>query len=258
MKKINFKSSKLLNVAYPLIGVCIFLLIWFIASKIVDIELILPTPFEAITQFFLLLGDVRFWVAIGNTLLRAIISFLISTLLASIVAVIAYLVPQFAKIINPIIVIVRSVPTMSIILLAIIWLTSFSSPILITFLILFPSLYSAFKSALDNVDRQLIDMSKAFNVPIKRQITHLYLPSIAPQSLDAMRSSASFGVKITIASEVLAHTAKSIGIYMQGHSLNFDTASLLAWTIAAVALSYLIEGVFVLIKKFVVRWDNEN
>ena len=255
MKKINLKSSKFTNVAYPFNGVCIFLLVWYITAKIVNIDLILPTPFQAIKELMLMFSKITFWSAIGGTLLRSIISFILSTIFASLLAVISHLVPAFGKIFNPIIVIIRSVPTMSIILLAIIWLTSFTSPILISFLILFPSLYASFKSALDAVDHELIDMSKAFKVPLKRQITHLYLPTIAPSALDSMRASACFGIKITIASEVLAHTAKSIGIYMQGNSLNFDTASLLGWTITAVIMSYAIEGVFVLIKKIVVRWE---
>ncbi|MBO7178534.1 MAG: ABC transporter permease subunit, partial [Clostridia bacterium] len=167
--------------------------------------------------------------------------------------VVSYVLPVVAKTLSPIVVILRSVPTMSSILLALIWLDSKSAPILIAFLILFPQLYSSFLSALNGVSEELIDMSKAYKVPVFKRIMGLYIPEILPSSLDAMKSSVSFGVKITIAGEVLAQTFNSMGVSMQISKSYFDTAELLGWTIMAILLSYGLEGVFSLIKYFAVR-----
>lgn len=247
------KLSKYLNVVYPLIGVGLFLLAWFIASKIVNAEIVLPTPGEAIERFIYLLSTDIFWLAVANTLGRTLISFVLSLTLAIIFSVASYVVPQVGKILNPIVVVLRSVPTMSIILLALIWMSPKTAPLLIAFLILFPQLYASFLSSLNGVDLELIEMSKAFKVPLKNRIFGLYIPSVLPSSLDAMRANVSLGVKVTIAGEVLAQTSKSMGIYMQISKMYFDTAELLGWTVMAIILSYLLEGAFSLIKYFVVR-----
>ena len=81
------KLSKYLNVVYPLIGVGLFLLAWFIASEIVNAEMVLPTPGEAIERFIYLLSTDTFWLAVANTLGRTLISFVLSVALAIFFAV---------------------------------------------------------------------------------------------------------------------------------------------------------------------------
>ena len=249
----KLKKLNLTNALYPIIGVGLFVLVWFMVSKIIGVEMILPTPIESIKRLFTLLGTNDFWLAVAGTLGRSLYSFALSTILAIILAVISYLLPIFARIFSPIIVILRSIPTMSIILLGLIWLDSRSAPILIAFLILFPQLYSSFLSALNGVSEELIDMSKAYKVPVYRRIIGLYVPEMLPSSLDAMKANVSFSVKITIAGEVLAQTFNSMGVSMQISKSYFDTAELLGWTMMAILLSYALEGVFSAIKYFAVR-----
>ena len=255
MKKLllKLKSLNLTNLLYPILGVGLFVLIWFIASKVVDVEMILPTPIQSLKRLFVLLGKEDFWLAVSSTLGRSLYAFAIAVLCAIVFAIIGYVIPQFAKVISPIIVILRSVPTMSIILLALIWLDSNSAPILIAFLILFPQLYASFLSSLNGISLELIDMSKAYKVPVWKRIVGLYVPEILPTSLDAMKANVSLGVKVTIAGEVLAQTFSSMGVNMQISKMYFDTAELLGWTIMAITLSYALEGVFSLIKLFAVR-----
>ena len=122
MKEFINKLSKFKNFLYPIIGVGFFLLAWFIASKTIGVEMILPSPIASLQKLFELFVESEFWNAVGNTVGRAIFAFLLSTLLAIVFSIVGYVVPQFAKILSPIIIILRSIPTMSIILLALIWL----------------------------------------------------------------------------------------------------------------------------------------
>ena len=230
------------------------MLLWFVVAKVVDIELILPTPAMALKEFFLLWGEKSFWVAVGNTLLRTIVAFVIAFLLAMILSIISYLCEPFKRIISPLIIILRATPTMSIILLAIIWMTSKTSPILISFLIIFPILYSDFYSALEGIDKGLIEMSNSYNVPISTQIKELYVPSTLPYVFASVKSTLSFTVKIMVSAEVLAQTADSMGNAMQIAKIYLDTAGLLGWTVMAIILSYLLELIVLGISKLVVRW----
>lgn len=253
-KRFASKAELIGNIAYPVIGAGVFLLVWFIAAKVTDMEIILPTPARAFEEFFTLLGTKDFYVAVGGTLGRALISFALAFVFAVFLAVAGYLLPPLSKVLAPVITILRSVPTMSIILLSLIWLTSKESPVLITFLIVFPLLYSSLERSLKNIDRYALAMSKVFGVPLLTRIYRMYIPAVLPDTIAAARSNISLGLKVMIASEVLAQTVKSMGVAMQISRVYLDTASLMGWTIAAVVLSYLLEGAVLLIGRFLVRW----
>ena len=243
-KRFASKAELIGNIAYPVIGAGVFLLIWFIAAEITDMEIILPAPARAFEEFFELLGTKEFYVAVGGTLVRALISFALAFVFAVLLAVAGYLLPPLSKILAPIVTVLRSVPTMSIILLSLI----------ITFLIVFPLLYSSLERSLKNIDGYALSMSKVFGVPLITRIYRMYIPAVLPDTIAAARSNISLGLKVMIASEVLAQTVNSMGVAMQISRVYLDTAALMGWTIAAVILSYLLEGAVLLIGRLLVRW----
>ncbi len=250
MKKFLAKFG---GVIYPLVSICLLIAVWEIFAAAVNIELIIPDVKTTFSHLFALFGQKTFYKAVGNTLLRSIISFALAAVFAMALSLLS-LIDPIKKLLSPIIKVMRSIPTMSIILLTVIWLKPSTSPILITFLIIFPIMYSGFFSAITGVDKELIEMSKTYKVPIKNRIFQLYLPQIMPSALDNMQSSISFTVKVIISAEVIAQTRNSMGIMMQLARGYLETAELLAWTLAAIALSYLSELVVYGIKKIVVRW----
>ena len=158
------------------------------------------------------------------------------------------------RLLSPIITVLRSVPTMSIILIAIIALRSDESPVLVTFLIVYPLLHASFERALENVDPYAVNMSKVYGVPVYKRIFMLYIPSVLPDVFAASKSNISLALKVMIASEVLAQTFDSMGVNMQIARIYLDTALLMGWTIMAIVLSFLLEGVVALIKRLTLRW----
>lgn len=255
MKRIFAVTKKYANIIYPVLTLGLVLLAWLVAAKIIGKELLLPSPAQTFSEFFRLLGEAVFWKAVGKTLLETLISFLISCIAAMLLAVIAVLIPVLGRLFSPIVTISRAVPTMSIILLALIWFKSGLTPLFVAFLIVFPMLYTGFYSALSNVDKELIDVTRAYKVKKLFVITDLYLPQAAPMFFDSIKNALSLNVKLLIAAEVLAGTKGTIGYMMQTAKLYLETSEILAWTIAAVILSYLLELAVSLIRKIVLRWE---
>ncbi len=243
----------LIDIAFPVLGLGMFLLLWFVMSKIINLELILPTPYNTIKSLFFLLSYNEFWVAVSNTITNSLISYCCSLLAAFLLAILGYIIFYVQKILNPIISILRSIPTMAIILLLLIWFNSKIAPMIISALVVFPLLYSSFNNALKQVSVELIDMSNYYNVPKFRQITYLYIPSMMPTMLSAIQSTISLNLKVLIAAEVLAATKDSIGRMMQTAKLYLDTAELIAWTVVAIVLGALLESIIAFIKYIVVR-----
>lgn len=243
----------LIDIAFPVLGLGMFLLLWFVMSKIINLELILPTPYNTIKSLFFLLNHNEFWVAVSNTITNSLISYCCSLLAAFLLAILGHIIFYVQKILNPIISILRSIPTMAIILLLLIWFNSKIAPMIISALVVFPLLYSSFNNALKQVSVELIDMSNYYNVPKFRQITYLYIPSMMPTMLSAIQSTISLNLKVLIAAEVLAATKDSIGRMMQTAKLYLDTAELIAWTVVAIVLGALLESIIAFIKYIVVR-----
>jgi len=125
----KIKIKPILNKLFPLLSLGLFILLWFIAAKAIGTQMILPSPGETVRRLFSLVGSGDFWLATLGTLKRSMLSFAYSFILALVLAVLSYVVKPVYKLLSPIITIARAVPTMSIILLAIIWLTAETSPI---------------------------------------------------------------------------------------------------------------------------------
>lgn len=250
MKKIDDKTKKIIeNVAYPLISLVLVLGVWWIVSAAKDKPWILPAPDKVIVEFFHLFGMATFWKAVGWTLLRTVICFAVSFVFAFAFAVIGGLWKPVHKVISPVISMLRSAPTLAIILIMMLWVDGQTAPVFVGFLIAFPLLYQGIYTAIVGVDKDLVEMAKFYKVKPIDIIFGLYSPEIAPQVFDVSKSTASLTLKVVIAAEVLTYAKGSIGLEMQKANQAFDVAVLLAWTLFAILLSFVFEGIIIGIKK---------
>ena len=242
------------NIIYPIITVSIIVALWAISARSVNVDIILPTPWATVIRFIELIGESRFYMALLNTLGRSLISFSIAIALALTLSICSIFIEPFRRIVDPIIVILRSTPTMSIILLTLIWMRSATGAMFIAFLITFPLLYTAFYTGFNIVPKDLKEISDIYKVSMYDKITRLYIPSAMPTIFGALRSSISLNLKVLIAAEVMSQTRDSMGFYMQRSMVYFETAELISWTIAAIIMSYLLELIVEIIRRKVIRW----
>ena len=256
-RKLSFdKKTALTSLAYPLFSLALILALWAATAAYVGSDLLLPSIGETFSQAGVLLSEKKTYVDIAATLLRAIRGFVISFAVALGLAVASAFFKTLAKILSPIIAVMRSTPTMSVILLCLLWTTTQTTPVLVTVLIIFPLLYTSFYTAVTGVDKKLVDMAKVYKVPFVTRLIKLYIPSALPEVFSAVRSTLSLTVKLTIAAEVLAQTRNSIGVDMQIANLYLETPTLIAWTIIAIVLGALLELAVFGLGKLCMRWKN--
>ena len=241
---------------YPLITLALIFAIWAIIAAAVDKPLIIPSVGATFKGLGLLLSSGDFYAAAALTLLRTVIGYAISLALALIGAVCAALFTPVRKLLSPLIAISRAVPTMSVILLCLLWMSNNILPVAVCVVIICPLLYTNILGAIDGVDRQLAEMSRVYGVPLRRQITQMYIPLVLPDILTSVRSTLSLTLKLTIAGEVMSGTAASIGQAMNMSNLYLETDVLFAWTLVAIVLSAILEALIVLIRKVCVRWSD--
>lgn len=248
-KTLEKLKKPLLNVLYPCIAIALVLAIWAIFSAVKNKPYIYPAPAETLEIFFSLGNTGGFWKSVFGSIGRTLICFLISFISAFIFAVIGGFWTPFHKVMTPIVSILRSVPTMAVILLCMLWLDYKSAPVLIGFLIAFPILYQAIYSAINGVDKDIIEMAKLYKVGPLDRVKCVYLPAITPAVFDTVQSTLSLTLKVVIAAEVLCYTKNSIGFNMIKANLTAEISLLLAWTLLAVVISFVFEVIVIWLKR---------
>lgn len=244
--------KKILYAAAPFISVVVIVLIWAIASAAIGIEFLLPSPAAVWAELIKAASSARLYQSLLTTFLDTLKAFAIAFVFACALSLAAASSTFVEKLLRPFIVLVQSMPTMSIIFLAIIWLTSAQSPVLVGFLVVFPLLYSSFLAAIKGVDKQLAEMSKLYNVRRRDVVLKLYVPQIADKAYADCVSALALGVKLAVAGEALAQTGSSLGFLLQSSKSNLETGALLAYTVAAVLLGYVMQLIPTAVRAIVV------
>ena len=241
------------NIFYPLLALSIVLAVWAIASASYGNPIVLPAPDVTLRVFFQMFAEKSFWVNIGWSTLRALICFGFSFVLALLFAALGNLFKPLNKTIAPIITILRAAPTVAVILIIYAFMMAETKlAIVVGFLIAFPILYSAFYSAIEGVDKDLIEMANVYKVRARDKVFSIYLPSISNTLFDMSKSTISLTFKVVVAAEILTYIPKSIGTQIMYAKNVYDIDYLLAWTIASIVIAFLLEG-FVALLKYVWR-----
>ncbi|MFQ7078776.1 MAG: ABC transporter permease [Christensenellaceae bacterium] len=182
---------------------------WLAVHALVKNDYLFPSFGDSMREAGRLLMDKDFWHAFSGTFLRTLAAFFLSFTGASVLAVVAYLVPPVGRFLAPLVSVLRSLPTMAVILIILVWTTPKTAPVVVAFLALFPLLYAGISAALASVDPKLVEMSRVYRVPVRKRIFGLYLPSAAPYALREASAALSFSLKLTVSAEVLANTIKA-------------------------------------------------
>ena len=248
------KKNVLFSMLCSLAALVALALVWIIAYYAFGNEYLLPSLWDTVAAAGKLLAEAVFWRAFGFTLLRTLIAFLCSFVLGVGLAVLASLHGAVRAFLAPVISVLRTVPTMAIILILVLWTNRTFAPALVAMLVLLPAVYVAALASIDEVRQEYGDLAKAFQVEKGRKIFKMYLPLAAPNVLSQSGAILSMGLKITVSGEVLAQTLRSLGYLMQEAQMYLEMPRLLALTVLCVLIGFLLEGGGLLAQKYLVRW----
>lgn len=219
-------------------------LVWWMAAAALDASIILPTPAEVLRTTLGLFGSKAFLSNIGGTVLRALYSFVLIVLCGTISGILAGRFVAFRRAIAPLVALFKATPVMSVILLAFIWLGTSTVPVFSAFLMAFPVMFVQTMDAYSNIDEKLGQMCMVYGIEGSRRLRYLIIPSMSPQILTGARQTLSMVWKVVIAAEVIVLPKYGIGRSLQLAQIQLETNVVLAWTIVAVLLTALGDGLF--------------
>ena len=143
-------------------------------------ELLLASPLAALARLAELACTVPFWRTVTRSAAHILGGFLLSCAAGTALAALSDRWRAAEELLYPLVAVVKAVPVVSFIILALVWLRVSSLPLFIAGLMVFPPVYLNVLEGIRRTDGQLLEMARVFRVPFSRRLRYIYLPQIMP------------------------------------------------------------------------------
>jgi len=241
----------LINAAKVAISVAVVLLLWWLFAAITHSDLVLPDPWQTLKISGWLLVQGSTYLALLTTLARAVAAFAASFAVALALVLLVGVFPAAKPFVGGVVTVLRALPTIAVILVAMVAFSSAVVPMVVAFLVAFPVIYGAFLREID--DKPLADLCKVYNVSAAKKVRYVLLPQVSNAMILQCHDSLPLCVKVVIAGEVLALPRLGLGKQMYAAKVNLLTANVLALTLLALVVCLALSGIFALCQRRLVK-----
>lgn len=225
--------------------ICIlWITVWGVAANAIDKELLLPSPSSVVKRLFELAQEKEFYISALFSLVRVLSGIVFSTVTALIIAYLTSKIKLLHDLLSPILTVIKATPVASFILLAFLWIDKEILPAFISFLIIFPIIWSNTEMGILNINKQHIELAEVFALKPLIRLRRIFIPSVMPYFISAMRTSIGLAFKAAIAAEVIFPSVRSIGKELNNAKMYLEITDLFAWTAVVIILSFIMEYLF--------------
>lgn len=222
-------------------AILFWLAVWEIASLLLHQPILLVSPVRVVCRTWELAGEASFWRSILFSLSRIAAGFALGLSAGAVLAALAARWRRVAELLAPVVLLAKTIPVASFVILALIWVSSRNLSVLISFLMVFPILYTNLYDGIRNTDRNLLEMAAVFEIPPLRRVRYIYLSEIMPSLRSAVAVSLGLCWKSGIAAEVIGIPRGSIGEKLYNAKIYINTADVFAWTLVIVLVAAAFE-----------------
>lgn len=226
--------EKLTHLAKKLLAVLFWVGLWWALAAAVHQPLLLPMPGAVIHRLFALLGDAAFRYVIAFSIGRIMLGIACAVLLGTVLAVLTCRFSILDTLLSPLLVIVKSTPVASFIILVLIWIGRDQVPAVISGLMVLPVVWNNVSAGIRGMDSELLEMAVLYRLRPGVRFRRLYVPSVIPYFVSALKTSIGIGWKAGIAAEVLTVPVYSIGKLIYNAKLYLETTDLFALTLVVI------------------------
>lgn len=229
-------------------AIAFWVAVWFIIARIVDLDIIVPSPYSVWKAFCQIAITKDFWLSTVVSFFRVICGVGISFLIGCATAYFIWRSKVMNTLLSPLLSIIKATPVASFIIIAWIWFDTSLLPIFIASLIVIPIITSNVLQGISSVDKELVEVAEVYKFSIFKKLFRLYIPSVAPYFIAACRASLGMAWKASVAAEMIVLSKNSIGREIYETKLySMDAAPVFAWTIVIIILSIAIEKLLILL-----------
>jgi len=253
MKKyINIRNSFL-----PVLFQIIILLLWQFTIDLGIIErFIVPSPTEVIEALFQILPVIKGHIFV--TLKEAILGFVMSVIIALVLAILMDNIKLIRKSLYPILIVSQTIPTVVLAPLFGMWFGFGITPkIIVVILVCFFPIVISLMDGLESVDKDMINLLKLMGAS-KIQIFKLVkLPAAMVNFFSGLRIAATYSIMGAVIGEWVGGDS-GLGFYMMRVKKSFAIDKVFAVTIIIILLSMLLFGVLYFIERLLTPWNEKN
>lgn len=223
-------------------SILVFFILWAVLAFFTKSALILPGPLEVCSKLGNLFIEKKFWISLYATFLRCLISFFLSLGIGLFFGITFSFFPLFKTFMSFAFSIIKVTPVVSFILIAIFWFKTNTVPYFIATLMILPILTAGFTTAINSVDKDLLEMAKVYALHNKQKIFSIYLPTIIPLVKNPMLTAFSQTWKIVLAAEILCLPKNGIGSSLYEAKMHLETAEVFALTVSVIVVCFVLEN----------------
>jgi len=237
----------------------IWLLIWEICSILVGNHVLLVSPLQVAQSLFQKLGLISFWKIVLFSVLRILKGYGFGIILGSLLGVFSAKFRWLYEFFYPLLSVIKATPVASFIILALIWMQTNTVPSFISFLMVFPIIYTNVVEGMRNVTPGFLDIAKVYHWSLWKQAKLIYIPSCMPYFSAGCTISMGLAWKAGIATEVIASFPFSIGGLLRESKVYLETTELFSWTVVVIILSVSLENTLLyILKKLERKWERQG
>jgi NitT/TauT family transport system permease protein len=222
------------------LSILILLLIWQLLASFMDSNT-LPPPLIVAKVFWQACRNGELPYHLGVTMLRLLASFTVAMLLGCAIGVLLGRNRQLDAFFDNWLMVFLNVPALVTIILCYVWFGLVESAAILAVVInKLPNVVVTIREGTRALDKDLLEMAQCYRFGRRKTFIHVIWPQLHPFVMAATRSGLALIWKIILVVELLGRS-NGMGYQLHIFFQLFDVASILAYTIAFVALIQLIE-----------------
>ncbi len=235
----NFKNHLPKYLLRP-ISFILLIVIWALAAIIVS-DRTLPGPLIVVNIFIDEIVNGELLIHLGITLYRVTISFFLAMSIGTLLGIIMGSKRNINLVLDGWNLLFLNIPALVTIILCYVWfgLTDIAAIIAVS-LNKIPNVIVTVREGALAVDRNLLEVAKVFKVGPKKTFFKFFLPQLYPYIMAAARGGIALIWKIVLVVELLGRS-DGVGFKLHEFFQFFDIASILAYTLAFVAVMVFVE-----------------
>lgn len=230
-----------------------WLALWQAAASLIGNDIIFVGPVQVLKALAEELPEKEFWLSLGFSVLRICLGFFLAFLLAVLTGTAAFFLGAVRQLLSPAVLLMKSIPVASFVILALIWTGPDNLSVFISFMVVFPMIYESTLSGLESADPALLEMASVFCLSRTKTFCAVYLPALLPYLAGSCRFALGMGFKSGVAAEVIGIPELSIGEQLYTAKIYLETSRLFAWTLVIIVITWALERLLLLLMEALMK-----
>lgn len=247
--------AALADASIKLLSLVVLFVVWWLAALWVGDQMFLPDPWSVMERLGGLLLHEQFVMHAANTVRRVLIGFVVALAIGCAVGIAMGVQRHLESFFEMYVLVGLTIPGLAWAVLALMWFgISEVAPVFAIVAVVTPMLAVNMWEGTKAIDKQLLDMARAFQIRRARIIASVIVPQLVPYILAASRFGFGLGWKVVVLSEIFG-LSNGIGYMINRSFSKFSMLDVLAWTFGFTLIMYVFEFALLRpVERRLLRW----